>query len=93
MIEKMAPRKSCSFDNLRNTMRDTYYELAQASTRITHLTAGRIALSGYDNLSEQNDPPVTTFKGLPVLFDPALLDNEMRFHNGGAVVAVIRHIS
>lgn len=93
MIEHIAPRTTIHFDNLRGAMREAYYDVLTAGIRPTHLLASGTALRGYEAHAGQNDPPVTTFKGLPIYCDPTMPHDEMRLLNGGEVVAVIRYIS
>ena len=93
MVEVYGPKTTCAYDNLRARMREVYYGLAAAGMPVSHLTAAGRVLAAYDMLSEQNDPAVTTFKGLPIRFDAAVPDGELWFVSGEAVVGKVTHIS
>jgi hypothetical protein len=93
MIRFSAARTSCQFDNLRNSMRHLYYKLVAADLQPTHILAGRDVLAGYEMLSEQNDPPITTFKGLPVRFSPHVAGDVMEFYCGREQVGELWGIS
>lgn len=79
VITRNGSQTSCPFDNLRAAMRDVYYELALVGRRPTHLAASKRPLCGYEMLCEQNDPPITTFKGLPIRLDVMVPDDELWF--------------
>lgn len=86
-------RTSCAYDNLRHVMRNMFYRLTLAGTQPTGIRAGLDTLIGYEMLSEQNDPPVTTFKGVAVELDGTLPPDQMRFVCGNDVIGEIHHVS
>jgi hypothetical protein len=92
-IVEIAARTTCAFDNLRPCMRSVFYRLVEAGNTPTHWVAGLKALSGYEALSEQNDPPVTTFKGLPGTLGIGMETDRLEFRRNGEVVGVIARIS
>lgn len=93
VIEVNASRTTCAFDNLRQVMRDVFYQLEAKGLKPTAAKAGRWVLVGYEMLSEQNDPPVTTFKGIPVTLAPEIDRERMEFWCGDRLVGVVKGIS
>lgn len=94
LIRVNGPRTTCAFDNLRHNMREVYYRLLAAGVTPTHWVAGREPLQAYELLSEQNDPPITTFKGLPGTLAPEPdMEDRLRFLRHGEVVGEIVRIS
>lgn len=86
-------RTTCAFDNLRMAMRDVFYRLVESGRTPTHWVAGLKALSAYELLSDQNDPPVTTFKGLPGTLGIGMETDRLEFRRNGEVVGVVWNIS
>lgn len=94
MIEHYAPRPTViAFDNLRAVMTRVFFDVLTEKHAITYIASGLTALVGYESVSDQMGSPVVTFKGLAVVFDPALPTNEMEFRHGSDVLAVVRGIS
>jgi hypothetical protein len=93
VIETHGARLTCAFDQLRGVMRDVFYRLEAAGLKPTHARAGHRALIGYEGLCEQNDPPVTTFKGIPITLGPEMAPDRLAFFCGGRLVACIANIS
>lgn len=88
-----AIRTCIYFDNLRHCMREAFYRCVEAGLTPTHWVAGREALIGYEGFCEQNDPPVTMFKGLPGTLGLDLPGDRLEFRRDGRVVAVLTHIN
>ncbi len=75
-------------------MRRAYYDLQARGEVVASIGSALQPLAGYEALSEQNDPPVTTFKGIPVRLDATLPEDEMQLRAAdGTVLARIVGIS
>lgn len=88
-----APKTSCNFDNLRDIMSLAYNQATHDGEYLTHIRSGYQALTGYEYLTHARESPITYFKGLPVIVNPNMPRDEMRFMQDGRIVAVIQHIS
>lgn len=92
-ITKNASRYTCAFDTLLSEMRDVFYRLVGAGFSPTHIVSAHAPLCAYEEQSLQHDPPVSTFKGLPLLLSVEIPGDEMRFMRGSEVLARLHSIS
>lgn len=88
-----ASKTTCDFDNLRVSMREAFYSILRDGRRATHILSGHLGIVGYEMCANQNDPPTTMFKNLPVIFDTSVPADEMQFMQDGRVVGRIIRIS
>ncbi len=96
MIELFAPKTSCGFDNLRQKMREAFYTASLEDWNPYRILCGVAPLVGYEGLLERSPEldSVTTFKGIPMVVDRTVPNDEMRFvARDGEIIAVIKGIS